>query len=137
VLKPLLLATSLIVAIATGCSGAGTATHKGLVSVMLNSTSIDSQGPTKACVGSGGYHDIAPGANVTIYDGNGKILVTGAIDNGIGLGDSNCIFTSAPLQIPDSKFYEVEVSNRGKVNYSQAQLAKSKYIVSLTLGNGT
>ncbi|MEV5579747.1 hypothetical protein AB0L39_14450 [Streptomyces parvus] len=84
------------------------------------------------CIGTGGYDDIAEGTSVTVYDGTGKVAATG------NLGKSKyavgaCAFE---VRIPDvpkgEKFYQVEVSHRGKVQLSAEEAEAGE--LSVTLG---
>ncbi|MFJ3083065.1 hypothetical protein ACIPJG_25380 [Streptomyces halstedii] len=67
------------------------------------------------CRGTGGYDDINEGTSVTVYDGTGAIAATG------NLGTSDyatgyCVFDISVADVPKGeKFYQVEVSHRGKV----------------------
>ncbi|MEV7949727.1 hypothetical protein ACTOXX_11220 [Streptomyces rubiginosohelvolus] len=83
------------------------------------------------CIGTGGYDDIAEGTSVTVYDGTGKVAATG------NLGKSKyavgaCAFE---VRIPDvpkgEKFYQVEVSHRGKVQLSAEEAEAGKLSVAL------
>jgi len=71
-----------------------------------------------------------------VYDDAGKVLATGTLDEGRfaskGL-DSPCVFTFTVKDVPGGKkFYQVQVSHRGKVPV-QADDAKAGR-TSLSLG---
>lgn len=88
------------------------------------------------CGGKDGYDDINPGAVVVVYDAADKVLATGTLGEGRfatkGL-DSPCVFTFAVKDVPSGeKFYQVQVSHRGKVPV-QAEDAKAGR-TSLSLG---
>jgi hypothetical protein len=90
------------------------------------------------CYGTGGYSDMAEGADVTVKDGAGKILATGSLGGGTGSISnfaSSCSFEFT-VQVPDADFYTVEVSHRGGVNFSHADLESKGWTVSLSLGSG-
>jgi hypothetical protein len=76
------------------------------------------------CSGSGGYDDIVEGAAVTVYDGDGKVVGTGALDAGTyATSDSTapCVFHFAVTGVPGgAKFYQVEISHRGRLTVSSA-----------------
>jgi hypothetical protein len=88
------------------------------------------------CGGKDGYDDINEGASVVVYDSGDKVIATGSLDEGRfaskGL-DSPCVFKFAVAGVPDGeKFYQVQVSHRGKVAV-QAEDAKAGR-TSLSLG---
>lgn len=84
------------------------------------------------CQGTGGYSDIGEGAQVTIYDDAGKIVGTGHLEHSAVVESSSCTFDFS-VEVPDSKpFYQVEVSHRGKITYSAADVKAGK--VQLSLG---
>ena len=86
------------------------------------------------CQGTGGYADISPGAQVTLKDGDGKILGTTQLSTGSGTTTA-CLFTFAIPNVPEVAFYSVEISHRGQVTNSLADLKSSGWTFSLTLGN--
>ena len=71
---------------------------------------------------------------MTVYDDAGKIVATSALGEGKALGDTgSCVFSMQIDGIPDgSKFYQVEVSYRGKVTFNRDDVAENK--IALTLG---
>lgn len=91
----------------------------------------NSSGNFADCIGLGGYSDIHSGMTVTVKDGTGVIIATGATqyDEKISL----CGFTFE-IQAPDAPFYSIEVGHRGGLTYSQPQLAAKGWRVDLTLG---
>jgi hypothetical protein len=68
-----------------------------------------------SCEGSGGYADIKPGVNVTIRDGEGKLLGTTSLEGGTGSG-TTCSFTFTFRSIGEVPFYTVEVGRRGALS---------------------
>jgi hypothetical protein len=81
----------------------------------------------KQCRGGAGYDDIAAGSQVTIRNGDGKVVAVGSLDSGITqvIGDSgevglaNCSFALTVDRVPQgSKFYSVEVAHRGQVQFT-------------------
>lgn len=69
------------------------------------------------CRGTGGYGDIGPGAAISVSDESGTLLAKGQLE--IGSGESG--WCTWPFRITDvpggKKFYKVEVSHRGEVNF--------------------
>lgn len=88
------------------------------------------------CVGQGGYDDIAPGATVILTNQDGKILGSGALDGGTrhpGLG--TCAYHFKISDVPKNEDqYAVEVTHRGKVVDSRAELARNNWNFELTMG---
>lgn len=83
------------------------------------------------CSGTGGYSDIAEGAQVVISDDTGKTLVITQLGAGT-IDDSGCEFPFT-ADVPKGKgFYGFTVTHRGTVKESEASLAGG---VSLTLGD--
>jgi hypothetical protein len=89
----------------------------------------------KACGGSDGYGDIRQGAGVTVYDAEGKVLGTGALGAGRYASEDStapCVFAVKVPGVPEgSKFYQVEISHRGKVTVSSAEAKAGKFAASL------
>lgn len=88
------------------------------------------------CRGTGGYSDLAQGAQVVVQDGSGTTLAIGQLDAGIGESYvapyGACQFGFTVPGAPAGKgFYRIEISHRGAVNYTEAQLDTS---LALTIG---
>ncbi len=85
------------------------------------------------CQTGGSYADIQPGATVTVSDASGKTLALGALGDGTQDGASNCKVPFTVTGVPaGEKFYGVEVTHRGRLQYTAEQLAEP---LALTLGN--
>lgn len=69
------------------------------------------------CTGSGGYDDLSQGASVTIHDPTGKVIATGALQEGHGVDGIGCLFNWRITNVPREKFYGVEISHRGTVDF--------------------
>lgn len=86
-----------------------------------------------SCSGTGGYNDIAEGASVQVYDAAGKVIATGVL-GASDMVSSECVFTLLVPEVPTGEeFYQVEVTNRGKVTVTAEEAKAGK--VALTLGN--
>jgi hypothetical protein len=88
-----------------------------------------------ACSGSGGYDDLANGAQVSILDNTGKTIGLGELENGSrGLG-SECDWTFVVRDVPDTEgpdgIYSVEVTHRGKVSFKRSEAS----LVKLSIGD--
>lgn len=111
----------------------GSSDHKLIGSVLLTDTS--DYWPNKQCTGSGGYSDLAQGGNVVLKDGNGKILATTNLATGRTINKTSCFFYFDLGNVPDSKFYSMQVSHRGELSYSLAEMKKQKWNLALTIGS--
>ena len=88
------------------------------------------------CVGIGGYSDVQEGAQVVVKDGEGAILAVSSLGAGrIVVPPLACLFPFAVEGIPLRDFYSIEVSHRGALSYSYADLEARGWIVKLTLGH--
>lgn len=84
-----------------------------------------------ACSGTGGYSDIAEGAQVVVTDDTGKTLVITQLGAGTII-DGGCEFPFT-AEVPKGKgFYGFTVTHRGTVKEAEADLAGG---VALTIGN--
>lgn len=85
------------------------------------------------CMGDGGYGDIAPGAQVTIYDNTGTMLAIGELGDGSVIRLGECTFTFEVPNVPAGhNLYQIEVSHRGKIAFTEQDGKLG--LVSLTLG---
>lgn len=137
------LSLGAIWAATAGVFGTGSFTLNGQMTLMQSSSSYGSYssysssayylGQDGSCFGEGGYSDIGAGTAVNVYDQSGAIVAVGQLANGQGSYGTGCTFTFAVPDVPTgSKFYQVEVSHRGKMNLA-AQNAKAG-AASYTLG---
>lgn len=94
-----------------------------------------SPGATGSCEGTGGYSDITPGAAVTVYDASGAVVGSGSLGNGSSMGSGGfgaCEFGLSVQGVPEgSKFYQVEISHRGKLTVSAADAKAGRFASSL------
>jgi hypothetical protein len=80
------------------------------------------------------------GASVTVKDGKGALIATGSLqagDSGAALVLGQSVTCDMPFEVtnvPDADFYQVEVSHRGAITYSKADLESKGWIVSFSLG---
>lgn len=86
------------------------------------------------CSGSGGYSDFGQGMNVTIRDGDGNVVGSGATGPAEGESPGWCVteFEIEDIEIVD--FYEIEVGRRGALSYSYEDLESNDFNIDLTLG---
>lgn len=94
-----------------------------------------------SCTGRGGYSDIQQGAQVVVKDGSESILAVDSLDRGQqdALIDGGsvyyCKFTFYVDAIPTTDFYSIEVSHRGALTYSAAEMEAQHWHVDFTLGS--
>lgn len=106
-----------------------------LVAGTLDLMDAYSDGTGTACSGSGGYSDIADGAQVVVTDASGKTIGVGSLVSGVStdlVGNiGTCEFTFA-VRVPSGVGpYAVEVTHRGKISFTEADAGDVK----LTLGS--
>ena len=111
-------------------SGALTAHHRITGTLRLSPAFVGSE---PGCKGYGGYTDINAGAGVVLKDGDGKILGTGQLQTGSG-DAASCSFPFTIDNVPEVPFYSVEVSHRGQITESLAELQADGWNFGLTLG---
>lgn len=88
-------------------------------------------GGVSGCAGTGGYSDIGEGASVTVYDGSGQVIAVGALSSG-SLSGTSCDFPVTVTNVPDgARFYQVEISHRGKVTLSGTDAKTGHFAASL------
>jgi hypothetical protein len=89
-----------------------------------------------ACSPGLGYNDISAGTSVTVKNQSGAVIGTGALGAGTYASDglSSCEFPFTVSGVPGARFYTVEVSHRGGMTYSAADLAAKSYKVDVSLG---
>ncbi|MDX3110160.1 hypothetical protein [Nonomuraea angiospora] len=76
------------------------------------------------CTTGGGYNDIRQGAQVVVTDAAGKTIALGQLGAGSWKRDTGCIFLFTVADVPaGEKFYGIEVSHRGRVQYTAAQVS--------------
>lgn len=91
----------------------------------------------KTCTGADvakGFAGIGPVADVTVRDESGDIIATGSV----GQGErtiKGCVFPINVADVPEAKFYEVEVGRRGGIRLSRAELEEQNFEVDLSLSS--
>ncbi len=115
----------------TGCAPS-TFAAKGTITVTGSVTNYQTDNDPQ-CHGYNGFDDMQHGAQVTI-SADGKTVAVGSLDQGVsGDGNTSCTFSFSIADEPGgSKFYSVEVTHRGAMQYSEDQLKSG---VGLSLGS--
>lgn len=86
----------------------------------LLTTDVDT---TAGCSGTGGFDDIRDGADVEITDENGKTIAVTQLEHSAPIDGGCVLFWEA--DVPKGKdFYGVEITHRGVIKYTEAQLRK-------------
>jgi hypothetical protein len=83
------------------------------------------------CGGTGGYSDLTSGASVTVTNPSGKVIATGFLGNGDYIAVS-CGFRFRITGVPKEKFYGIEISHRGVVDFSLKEVQNND--VSMDIG---
>jgi D-arabinose 1-dehydrogenase-like Zn-dependent alcohol dehydrogenase len=87
------------------------------------------------CSGTGGYDDIDLGTSVVVTNEQGTVVGTGSLGPGSTTSSLDCDFTFTVADLPEARFYGIEVSHRGRVTFSRQQLDQDGWDVGLTLGS--
>jgi len=88
------------------------------------------------CYGYEGYDDIKTGTQVTVADQGGTLIGTGSLGRGVLNEDrTRCTFPFIIHGLPDATFYAIEVSRRGELTYSAAEMEQMDWRVAFTLGD--
>lgn len=91
-------------------------------------TGLPTSGPCQS--GGDGYTDVATGAEVVITDDAGATLVITQLGMGAFDATRHCVFPFSASVPAGKRFYGVQVSHRGTVKESEADMGH----VALTLG---
>lgn len=101
--------------------------------LVLTDSGVLANGGTCQYYGDG-YSDIEGGASVSIRDAAGKTIGLGSLLKGKSVGDNTCAFFFTIKDVPDGeKFYGVEVTHRGVVQYTPKQMKAGPV---MSLGDG-
>ncbi len=119
---------------AVACGGGSHTLHGTLT--LTSSSGISRSGGN--CSGTGGYDDLTAGAAVTVKNESGTVIATGSLER--GASDATyptvvCHFSFTISNLPDAKFYSVEVTHRGALTYSQDQLNSNGWKVEASIGD--
>jgi hypothetical protein len=124
-----------------GCGGAGTAptitapvTHviKGSVKVFDFNVGYDPD-RTVCIFLNPRYDDVDARATVTVKDGAGSIVGVSKLEAVISTTFDYCLFPFS-VTVSDAEFYSIEVSRRGELNFSKADLESKGWLVQLKIG---
>jgi hypothetical protein len=99
----------------------------------LQGDDFETESDGDLCYGAGGYDDIQDGAAVTITNETSTVIGTGALEQSRYTG-AGCEFLFTVPNLPRAKFYRIEISHRGQVNFSYDDLEKDSWYVRLDIG---
>jgi hypothetical protein len=91
-----------------------------------------------SCSGDGGYSDIDEGATVSVKNQSGTLIGSGRLGPGTVQGGSTlkwCVFPFEVGGVKDAEFFQVEVSHRGGLSYSKAEMQANDWTVHASLGS--
>jgi hypothetical protein len=158
---PLALAGALL----AGCGGGGSGSLGGGKLTLHGTFTLqddeDAYGPWNDCSGKEGYDDFGPGMNVTVKDGDGKIVGTGdteplparwklddranakepkadgeaqaMVDAALADDKGYCtVYIEVPIK--KAEFYSVTIGRRGDLSYSYDDLSKKDFWIESSLG---
>jgi ABC-type uncharacterized transport system permease subunit len=115
----------------SGCGGTGTHVITGTITVTDTNAAFGVfEG---VCIlSSKGYSDISSGAGVTVKDGAGAIIGVSKLEEATTAAQDYCVWPFS-VTVADADFYSIEVSHRGEVTYSRADLESMGWTLGLTL----
>ena len=103
---------------------------EGSITVPAADTSVPSG--TKGCKPAKDYEDVGAGAKVEVSDPSGKVLLTGALDEGEFDGEA-CSFSFSMSDLPGNfDHYGIQVAERGVVDYTREEVDENVLEMSLT-----
>jgi hypothetical protein len=87
------------------------------------------------CETSAGYDDIHEGTQITVRDETESVIGLGELGAGFWRPDDEiCWFVARVEDLPEARFYSVEIRDRGVLRYSRAEMEEADWSVSLQLG---
>ena len=89
------------------------------------------------CYGTGGYDDMSAGTQVIVSDQDGTTIGTSQLSGGeIVDAATNVVPTcewTFEVPVEEAKFYDIEVSHRGSLQFSHEDMEEKDWKVSFTL----
>jgi hypothetical protein len=118
-------------------SAASPSGHNVQLTLTLSDTSADPgiKSTISGCHGTGGYSDLTAGGSVILRDEKATILGSTFLPDGTGTSH-HCTFTVTIPGVTDSAaFYVIEVTHRGQISKSHADMASDSWAFSLSIGS--
>jgi hypothetical protein len=144
--RAMVLAVVVLVASVAGCTGKASAPKPAVPQVHRLEGSYTVHGIFRhrnygaPCVAAdAGYADIHAGTPVVLRDKSGAVVGSATLGDGtlhqqpLRGRDDDCLFRFS-LTVPDRAEYRIEVSSRGAVAFSQADLERTHWTANLTIG---
>ena len=142
----MVLAVVVLAALAAGCTGKAPASKPAVPQVHRLDGNYTVHGIFRhrnygaPCVAAdAGYADIHAGTPVLVRDKSGAVVGSATLGDGtlrqqpLRGRDDDCLFRFS-LTVPERAEYRIEVSRRGAVAFSQADLERSHWTANLTIG---
>jgi len=142
----MVLAVVVLAALAAGCTGKAPAPKPAVPQVHRLDGNYTVHGIFRhrnygaPCMAAdAGYADIHAGTPVLVRDTSGAVVASAALGDGtlrqqpLRGRDDDCLFRFS-LTVPERAEYRIEVSRRGAVAFSQADLERSHWTANLTIG---
>ena len=93
-----------------------------------------SESAANGCEGTGGYDDIGQGTQARLTDEANSLLGVASLGRGVA-GSGVCTYRATFEDIdPTLPFYSVEVSDRGQISHSRAELRAENWTFEISLG---
>jgi hypothetical protein len=80
-----------------------------------------------------GNDDLSAGAPVAVMNASGTVLASTFLPSGTTVG-TTCHF-EVRVHVPDSSFYQVEVSHRGTITFTKQDLVTNNWVAALSIGS--
>jgi hypothetical protein len=129
------LALTLLLAACASAPSTTVDTDETIVGTLLLKERVNPD--VRPCIGKEGYDDIQGGAQVVVTDQTGSIIATGSLAPGtpVEAGAAYLCQFAFTVSVPnDRDFYSIEVSHRGKLTYSLAEMESVGWSVEFELG---
>jgi hypothetical protein len=136
-MKGLLVGLSFLL-FAVACGGRSAATppsSHSLYGALTLITAGGFVGPGESCSGLDGFDDITAGAEVSVKDETGKVVAVGNLGAGSRESIVICSFSFTVNNVPVAKFYTVEITHRGGITYSYADLVSKGWHITVSLSD--
>jgi hypothetical protein len=144
--RVMVLAVVVLAPLVAGCSGKAPAPRPAVPQVHRLAGNYTVHGIFRhrnygaSCVAAdAGYADIHAGTPVVVRDESSAVVGSATLGAGILRKqplrgrDDDCLFRFS-LTVPDRADYEIEVSKRGAVAFSRADLERAQWTANLTIG---
>lgn len=138
-----------LLVVLSACGGGGAGSESDTKGQSITGTMTMITGPADAdydrnpavggsCEGSGGFDDIRSGASVVVRNEDGTTIASGRLEPGeitsVYKGTiPTCEWAFEVRDVPAAEFYEIEVSHRGGLQYSKAEMEEMNWEVAFSI----